>query len=733
MIENLVIHKIATYADKVDITPTEINYLFGSNGTGKTALSKLISDPTTYVNCNVSWKNTPLETLVYNRDFVSTHFAQSDSIKGIFTLGKDSKEAQDFISETKKKIDDLTTKIDGLTNSLSAQQKQKAHNKNDVADKCWTLKRKYEQQFRQAYSGYMGSAATFFEKCVQERDNSSTLLSWDDINAKCKRVFSSSLKSYEMLDEFEYTGLADTEATDILSTKIIGKEDVKIGELIKKLNNSDWIKDGVGYLSETEDTCPFCQQHIESALKDEIEGFFDETYANQCKEIADFKRAYSAYMNQKIEALERISASEIGIIDLEDLRAQTGLIKEIYKKNLLLLATKEKSPSTIIEIESLDTALEKAKAIVAGHRNEIKKNNDTFANIGGEKAILKGEVWRFVANELNTDLTNFEKTLSGIEKACKSIKDALKESTDEKIRLAKEVKTKEAEVTSIVHTVNEINKILSLFGFTNFQLAESTETGFYQIVREDGSVVEETLSEGEYTFITFLYFYQLLKGSIEDSGMSRDKVVVFDDPISSLDSNILFVVSNLIKEVVRDCRTQSNGVKQVFILTHNVYFHKEVTFRGGREKGKWKEESFWVVRKLNNKSNIILYDDNPIQTTYELLWREARNIEEINKATIYNSLRRILEYYFNIIGGLDYEQCINNFDGEEKIICKSLISWINDGSHFINDDLIVYTEPENVERYLNVFKSIFDKMGHISHYKMMMKTDKEPEPKTELA
>jgi wobble nucleotide-excising tRNase len=48
-------------------------------------------------------------------------------------------------------------------------------------------------------------------------------------------------------------------------------------------------------------------------------------------------------------------------------------------------------------------------------------------------------------------------------------------------------------------------------------------------------------------------------------------------------------------------------------------------------------------------------------------------------------MRRILEYYFNIIGGLDYEKSINEFDGEEKIIFKSLFSWINDGSHFIND------------------------------------------------
>ena len=222
-----------------------------------------------------------------------------------------------------------------------------------------------------------------------------------------------------------------------------------------------------------------------------------------------------------------------------------------------------------------------------------------------------------------------------------------------------------------------------------------------------------------------MYFYQLLKGSTKESGLTKDRVVVIDDPISSLDSNVLFIVSNLIKEIIADCRNKKNGIKQIFILTHNIYFHKEVTFRGGNSKdNKWKEETFWIVRNVNNQSDIVKHEENPIQTTYELLWREV-NVppEQINKATIFNTLRRILEYYFNIIGGLDYEKSIHKFEGEKKIIFKSLFSWINDGSHFINDDLVVYAEPENIEKQLTVFKEIFKELGHESHYNMMMKVE----------
>lgn len=45
--------------------------------------------------------------------------------------------------------------------------------------------------------------------------------------------------------------------------------------------------------------------------------------------------------------------------------------------------------------------------------------------------------------------------------------------------------------------------------------------------------------------------------------------------------------------------------------------------------------------------------------------------------------------------------------------------------HFINDDLVVFVEPESIEKYLKVFKDIFNKMGHESHYNMMRRIKTE--------
>jgi len=48
------------------------------------------------------------------------------------------------------------------------------------------------------------------------------------------------------------------------------------------------------------------------------------------------------------------------------------------------------------------------------------------------------------------------------------------------------------------------------------------------------------------------------------------------------------------------------------------------------------------------------------------------------------------------------------------------LSWINDGSHYAQDDLYMSIVDSAVNTYLKVFRAIFEKSGHSAHYKMMM-------------
>ena len=234
-----------------------------------------------------------------------------------------------------------------------------------------------------------------------------------------------------------------------------------------------------------------------------------------------------------------------------------------------------------------------------------------------------------------------------------------------------EIRELEKQTTSVQPTIDGINQLLASFGFRGFKLTEGASGTSYRLVRSDGTDAKATLSEGEKAFVTFLYFYHLLKGSESDSGMTTDRIVVFDDPVSSLDSDILFIVGNLIKGLFDEVRARTGHIKQVFILTHNVYFHKEVTYSSKRKDVAMNEETFWIVRKPGQVSKIDKHPTNPVKTSYELLWAEVRKVDRSNLG-IQNTLRRILENYFKILGGIEFDQLCAMFDGKEKLICKSL-------------------------------------------------------------
>jgi len=96
MIKELKLNGLATFSEATVMKPLKINFCYGSNGSGKTTISSVISGcPTT--GAEVSWSSpSPLHTIVYNRDFVNANFGETSKIGGIFTLGKDSKEAQEL-------------------------------------------------------------------------------------------------------------------------------------------------------------------------------------------------------------------------------------------------------------------------------------------------------------------------------------------------------------------------------------------------------------------------------------------------------------------------------------------------------------------------------------------------------------------------------------------------------------------------------------------------------------
>ena len=712
----------ATFSELTTLKPLKINFCYGSNGSGKTTVSSVISECHT-TNSVVSWSTpTPLQTLVYNRKFVSENFDETSRIGGIFTLGKDSKDTESFLVEQHGKVERCDNEIECLKKSREHLVKEQDKRVADFDDTCWKVKKKYDNDFPIAFNGLNNSKKMFRERCVLESKKAIPTPILNDLKRQYGIAFGEARKVYAEYPLIDVEAIETWEKFKLLSQKISGSADTPIGKFIEYLENSDWVKQGMSFTGIADGKCPFCQQVLPYDVYEDIKAFFDDSYERDLNQIKEFLIRYKQNSSEIIAMMEAYVAAPFPILDYALFKAELDSLKSKVAVNIKEIERKVGTPSVDVKIESLRIVFERINGVFLEFNKVIIESND-FVKFQKKKQLecING-VWQIVVTELRNAIDTFRKLTVGNTTGSNDLAEKIAEQTRQKNVHQQQIKEKEATLTSVKPTVDAINTILARFGFEGFILIENPdEKGKYKIVRSDGRNVERTLSEGEYNFICFLYFYHMVYGSQQRTGIAQSKVVVIDDPVSSLDSNVLFIVSTLTKQIVEDCKNNRNGIRQVFILTHNVYFHKEITFLGNRKDWKKSEAAFWIIKKNNNVSYIVGYDNkNPIQTTYELLWSELKGSESKQRITIFNTLRRILEYYFNVIGGLNYDDCIDKFDGEDKLICKSLIACINEGSHFITDDYVMQYESAAMENYIRVFELIFKKMGHSSHYNMMM-------------
>lgn len=743
MLENIVLKKVATYSDEgtniLDLK--KINFIYGSNGSGKTTVSNFISNPTDskFTHCSLQWKNGQyLETIVYNKEFKEKNFNSSNSIKGVFTLGQATDEEIKIIEEKKEELNQI--KEQEVIFKISLDRKVGTDKdegeiqvlENKFQESCWTdLYKKYESTFNEAFDG-VKRKQNFKEKILYEYENNgASLLKLDDLKDKAQTIFGEIPQKLDVISLFDNEMLNTIEVNKIWSMKIIGKFDVDIANLIQRLNINDWVAQGKEYIQDN-NICPFCQQEtITSDFRTQLENYFDTTFIESIESIKLYKQQYDLLLGNIANQLNQIETTHKNIkntkLDIEKFSIYLKTLMSQLNSNKEILNNKIKEPSRVLELISTKEQFDNIKVLITTANENINKHNQIVENYQAEKTFLISSIWKFLIHSFDVEIKEYIKNHNNLEKGIESLTKQYKEKQEAWKKLNNEIKELDKNITSVQPTIAEINKLLKFYGFLNFEIVPSDRNiNQYQIKREDGSLAQETLSEGEITFITFLYYYQLAKGAISENEVSSDRILVIDDPISSLDSNVLFVVSTLIKRIIDDIRENRGNIKQLIILTHNVYFHKEVSFINGRDTGVRKDTHFWILRKKNKVSTFFPYPKNPIKTSYQLLWQELKYKEKSSAVTLQNTMRRIIENYFKILGNYSDDNLIEKFDDyEEQVICRSLISWINDGSHSVSDDLYVEDQDESMEKYLGVFKNIFKYTNHEGHYNMMMNLEEK--------
>lgn len=717
MIKDIKISNVATFDEKGQAIKSlkGINFIYGENGTGKSTITRVINDVDSFSNCSIEYEDTDFELLVYNKDFVENNFKTVADLDGIFTLGKATKEILESIEQLNVDVEEYRKQYKNLDETKKAKTELLNKSREELDEQCWKIKKNFEQEFFEAFKGK--NTKVKFADMVLSTAPEEFLIDLQPLKEQYKDIHNSDGSYIDKLLKIKSDVYDEEQIALALDEIIVGKENSIIATVIEKLGNSDWVRSGIDFIDE-ENICPFCQQELPIDFDILVSDYFDKTYLNSIKSLESKLTRWTEYYNNVLELVEGLNLLKCKYLDDSRLAITYTELKSKIDKNLILFSEKLEKPSKSFQMISILDSFNQINDLVNEANEKIEIYNNKIKNIKTEKDKINLKVWSFIRSQCESSVKSYLDVKNSTDKALNGIGIKLNEIKVSANKKKSEIAKYENDIKSIKPTINAINNLLNKFGYKGFRIEETEQKGRYKVVRMDGSNAKSTLSEGETTFVSFLYFYYSIFGSTNEELINKRKVVVMDDPISSLDSCILFIVSSLIRAILGDIRENKGNVIQLILFTHNVYFHKEVTYSS---KGTAAKTKFWTINKENNVSVIIEHQCNPIISSYEYMWKIFNNYTGVDSIYIQNIMRRILENYFRVMGGNQEDYILSHFEGEERVLCRSLLSWTHDGSHFLHDDLYLVATNTAVEAYKNVFKDIFSRSGHHAHYEMMTK------------
>lgn len=700
------------------VTDKKVNLVYGLNGTGKSTLSDFLYKPrdTRFTQCKLLPAITDT-ILVYNQSFIHDHFYESDRLNGIFSLSKENKAAEQKIAEAQRQIaehqDALSAKLQEIQEAQDALDKKH----NDAADAIWEIKTNYcggDRVLEYCLEGLKGQKDKLLAHLLAlPKPATEPQAAIPQLKKDAEALSDASAKPLEELAELALAQHA-VESNPILSKAIVGNSDSAIAGLIETLENSDWVKQGLAYLPpkipEQGSQCPFCQQKtITAAFAQSIQDYFDGAYTADVSTLNSLELAYrtavdsirscSEYTNHVLAANYRF--------EFEKLHADC---LRLLDANLRKLGSKLKTPSTQITLADSRPTFIAFNEVVSRLNAEIKTQNTKIADRQSSLAAIKGSFWDLMRWQYDQTVSRYladkragDAQIAGLSGERGNLE---KKIAAENISLASAQK----ETINTEQAVESINGRLLDLGIDDFSIKKHSDTLYRIVRRDDSNDVFHTLSEGERMIISFLYFCELSLGRLSAEDTSIRRIVVIDDPISSMSHVYIFNVGQLIRRVF----FQSPRFVQVFVLTHSLYFFYELTDTN-HQRRKDSQKLFRVV-KNSSGSQIQEMKYEEIQNDYQAYWAVINDPKQ-PAALLANCMRNVVEYFFNFVRRKD----VNNVfqmpelqDTKYQAFCR----YVNRESHSLGQNILDLKEFD-YDVFRDGLRLVFEKTGYSEHYNEM--------------
>lgn len=605
----------------------DINIIYGENGSGKTTLCNILKSVSGIYEFE---KNIPKEISIEidgNEHFYPSDGAWNSSIDkdSIFIFDKEFVDKNVHLGHIRGRKQGEHEQESGKLiiefDQKAIELKSKRDEQKELHDKQILTKNEFNDKYKEILSFKLTDQETSFfckykDKSKDELNEIKENFEKDIRNTQrdldIKRDLQKRVTEIQSIDIIKlpsanprlsgyekYSSLFNYQ----IITKSITDEHEHIANIIERYQ--EFFKTGFEIRNEENDKCPFCQSKSVEREIEIVKKVFDELFDKK------YEKSVDGFIKLKNEL-----SKELGDLDLEinnfDVQEIMLFLKEMQSNFSLeeIYSTEDekslKKP-TIQNILKLKNKIEKLEKPSIENIGDLYKNvNKEFQELQGFYRLLFEKI-----NQKNTVLEQFKQNstdkklntgiLSGEEQlqlmvfekefiqSCKIENQIKKEEieieqttiindskkTEEKYNKAKSAYEDYVSNHAYQDLLKQISSYFNDVFNLSFRLEIDTESRRIDITKDfplafkiiDSDDKErdfkDGLSEGEMQVLSLCFFFAFLN----IQGSKDSKVVIFDDPITSLDNNNLYSLVNYIEKIM-------NQFSQTFIFTHHRLFFK---------------------------------------------------------------------------------------------------------------------------------------------------------------
>jgi len=632
------------------------NIFFGYNGKGKSALARGILEEfkkdNTFGTENYRF---------FDKDFIRENLLMENSfeLKGIVAnIGKQNIDIEKVVQEKTKEIVDtslISTEIELTSKKIREEITKIFETKKGDS----SIKRKNSENIIELVELYKKDLAPAM-KIVKSKDELR--------NLKDSSVYEKELVSLQ--------------TTQLINIEILSNEEIKKIEeiMLKKYNNNEipsalvlsWLEEGLNIHKEDDSKkCKFCGNEIKLfQIEDKIKMYLSD---KKQQDLIELDKIYNKIINIYNTKTD-ISKNKDVIIKLLGEKS-TAHCEEIISALDHLDIFLKKIAKKISEFEnSCDFDSNELSCIMKFIQENIEQiekikmdnENELIKMIEKNNILIKGAI----------SLEICESTLICDELVkLKTNNQSLREAINNNDKLRKEIielKKSKSTTNDFASFINELLKELGI----DFYLDVIDNNYTIKHNRDDVILKLADISEGENNLLALLFFYYELFNDKKQRNFKEEiRIIIMDDPISSIDDVNKVYVLELIKKIIE------LEVPQIFIFTHvwedfcNIcYGKKDAVDRNGNETA----YRFYEIKKNNEGSYIkktktnetpYMHDFNEI---YE--FSKLENANDIGDCEMYhypNVMRKVLEQFMSF-KVKKYSPTLDNITNVKIALCGSV-------------------------------------------------------------